>query len=58
MFLKIFQNFYDFPHFLELEFKVSFELEIHSRIEDINESLGGFRFHPILGIRDLSIKIK
>ena len=29
---------------LELELKVSFELEIHSGIEDINKSLGGSDF--------------
>ena len=43
---------------LELEFKVLFEIENHFGIEDINKSLVGLRFHPILDIRDLFAKIK
>ena len=47
-----------FSSLLELEFKISFELESNSRIEDINESLGGLHFHPVLDNRDLFAKIK
>ena len=56
-FLKNFQNLYDFPHSLNLNLKF-FELENNSGTENINESLGGLRFHPILDIWDLFAKIK
>ena len=43
---------------LELEFKISFELESNSGIEDMNEFLGGLCFHPVLDTRDLFTKRK
>ena len=43
---------------LELEFKISFELESNSGIENMDEFLSGLHFHPILDIQDLFLKIK
>ena len=59
--LECFKNFMKlvwFSSLLELEFKISFELESNSRIEDINESLGGLHFHPVLDNWYLFAKIK
>ena len=41
-----------------LEFKILFELESHSEIEDINEFLEGLHFHIVLDTWDLFEKIK
>ena len=59
--LDCFKNFLKlvwFSSLLELEFKISFELESNSGIEDINEFLGGLSFHPILDTRNIFVKIK
>ena len=47
-----------FSSLLEFEFKISFELESNSGIENMNEYLGGLYFHPILDTRSLFVKIK
>ena len=43
-------------HF-EYEFKISFELESNSTIEDINESLGGLYFHPVLDTQNVFVSV-
>ena len=53
-FLVIVRNF----RHLEYEFKISFELESNSGIENINESLGGLYFHLLLNTQNVFCKNK